>query len=640
MGFAEGFSTGAQVRQNREVLRMKKQERDQELMKQGYSFDANGNMSVRDNSAAQAEQLQAAEAAQLAKSLQGQLAAQATDQAFEDFGHTGDATYLQSALDNNPLLKQAWGQKGVQLVQNIDFSNDTKLLANAGFESTFYDTPEKQDVIRKNAYKIYNGKEWSIGLANKAVAETGALQRLGNRRGSVLTDNYQQFVSMLSGPKVSPNTAEGHKYEKEIMSAAQKYDLPPNLIAAQLRKESNGNAKAVSPKGAQGLMQLMPDTAKELGVTDPFDPAQNIDAGAKYLRQQLDKYGDVKLALAAYNAGPGNVDKYGGIPPFGETQDYVQTIMTNFDGGESFYGSSADTVANTILNHWRAKANAQQGTTNENVDQNVRNDTRKLDQADRQLNQEDTKIAQKDKELAIKFKTEGTTSTQKDLEAADRISNDLVESFGGEDAFFSSDFKDEKAYRKAIREVTKIEALTGTELSEADKKNITDIRQLIALGDPAKDLTGSETGMIDATLGNMEKYFNDNVGGTEAKSAYNAFRNSVRNALFGSALTEAEIKSFNDAYGTLGQKLGPVLTMFQTSLNQVNAKLNSTANLMNPYSAKVRLGADQKKLQQIQEALQARIDYIKGLQTNGPDGKPINKKDRKPLDDIFGKGAR
>lgn len=116
-------------------------------------------------------------------------------------------------------------------------------------------------------------------------------------------------------------------YENLIHEAAAHHDVDPSLVRAVIRAESGFDARAVSTAGAQGLMQLMPELSEELGVTDPFDPRQNIFAGVRYLRWLLDRHkGDESLVLASYNAGPGAVDQYDGVPPFPETQQYVRTI--------------------------------------------------------------------------------------------------------------------------------------------------------------------------------------------------------------------------------------------------------------------------------------------------------------------------
>lgn len=119
-------------------------------------------------------------------------------------------------------------------------------------------------------------------------------------------------------------------YDALILRAARAYSVPAELIKAVILVESGMNPKARSPKGAQGLMQLMPGTAAEMGVTDAWDPEQNIMGGAKYLRRQLDTFSDRRLAAAAYNAGPGAVKRHGGVPPYQETQYYVGKVLKYF----------------------------------------------------------------------------------------------------------------------------------------------------------------------------------------------------------------------------------------------------------------------------------------------------------------------
>ena len=149
---------------------------------------------------------------------------------------------------------------------------------------------------------------------------------------TIQQNTNEYLLNYTSDASDSNILAGAAKYEKEIAKAASTYNVPEKLIASVMKQESNFNPLATSSAGAKGLMQLMPQTSKYLGVTDSEDPEQNIMGGAKYLRQMLDKFNNnLPLALAAYNAGPGNVTKYNGIPPFKETQNYVKNVMNYYN---------------------------------------------------------------------------------------------------------------------------------------------------------------------------------------------------------------------------------------------------------------------------------------------------------------------
>lgn len=181
----------------------------------------------------------------------------------------------------------------------------------------------------------------TLAVASPAGAETF---RLVAPDGTVHFTNaptdprYQRLgiaVPSLPGPPAlaaAPVAPAVPPYVREIRDAAARHGLPEQLIAAVIRVESGFNPRAVSPKGARGLMQLMPETAALLGVRDPFDPRENIDAGVRHLRGLIERLADLALALAAYNAGEQAVLAWGGIPPYPETRDYVTRVLRLFGG--------------------------------------------------------------------------------------------------------------------------------------------------------------------------------------------------------------------------------------------------------------------------------------------------------------------
>jgi soluble lytic murein transglycosylase-like protein len=141
------------------------------------------------------------------------------------------------------------------------------------------------------------------------------------------------FAGALASAQTSPGTAPAAganiAFGAEIDAAAASNGIDPALLKGLVSQESGFDPNARSGAGAVGLTQLMPGTAAALGVTNPLDPAQSLQGGAKYLRQQLDRFGgDEKLALAAYNAGPGAVAKFGGVPPYAETKNYVNSVLS------------------------------------------------------------------------------------------------------------------------------------------------------------------------------------------------------------------------------------------------------------------------------------------------------------------------
>lgn len=189
-------------------------------------------------------------------------------------------------------------------------------------------------VVKAAGYRIHSDElEIALPGGGSYRVDLGRVERIVDDEVVVDTVVVEPDLFESEGPFNLAFSAErkalfGTEYDAIIEKAAKQYDIDAALVSALIRAESNYQPRAVSPKGARGLMQLMPATARRLSVRQPFDPASNVQGGVRYLRELVDRFGNhPELVLAAYNAGEGAVEAYGGVPPYRETMAYVTRIM-------------------------------------------------------------------------------------------------------------------------------------------------------------------------------------------------------------------------------------------------------------------------------------------------------------------------
>ncbi|WP_010302027.1 lytic transglycosylase domain-containing protein [Kurthia senegalensis] len=260
-----------------------------------------------------------------------------------------DSSSLTSSTDFSNLLSQS-------LTNNTAYNNSSTLGLMAGLsanQSSNNASMTQAFTQLLSAANTFAATAQQSGIDLSAVANLlGASTSLYNGSTSAYTPASVQstYATTQSQPAItqtaastattkatasdsiaSTSTGKATQYDAIIKKASVLYSIPEKMIKAVIQQESGFNTNATSSTGAKGLMQLMPSTAKYLGVNDSTNAEQNIMAGTKYLRQMLDKFGSYDLMLAGYNAGPGNVSKYGGVPPFKETQNYVSKIMANYN---------------------------------------------------------------------------------------------------------------------------------------------------------------------------------------------------------------------------------------------------------------------------------------------------------------------
>jgi soluble lytic murein transglycosylase-like protein len=232
------------------------------------------------------------------------------------------------------------------------FVNDTTSSAPARRASSFSGARRSSLVYWSSIERRWKPVPSANGATMKAARSAAAEvdQYLGDSRQAPSAN--PSSVSFIRGRMF---TAE--QIDAAITEAAARHNVDPNLVRSVVKVESNFNPNAVSRKGAMGLMQLMPGTARSLNVTNPFDPQQNVDAGVRHLKKLLESFGgDIKLSLAAYNAGAGAVTRSAGVPRFAETQNYVRRITNLYYGGTD---TNSRIVGNPVLNPVRVQRDAR-----------------------------------------------------------------------------------------------------------------------------------------------------------------------------------------------------------------------------------------------------------------------------------------
>jgi hypothetical protein len=228
-------------------------------------------------------------------------------------------------LDCSGFTKLVFGNLGIELPRtSSQQATAGRPVADLGQarpgDLVFFDHSSSRAGIDHVGVYIGNGQM----IAAPQPGESVKVQAVGN---PTVIRRVLPEAPTGAAPAVAGGALAGVPYADLFARAASKHGIDPSLLAAVAKQESNFNTSAVSPAGAQGLMQFMPATAKGLGV-DAMDPASAIDGAAKYLSSLTKQFGSTELGLAAYNAGPGNVSKYGGIPPFPETQNYVRSVLS------------------------------------------------------------------------------------------------------------------------------------------------------------------------------------------------------------------------------------------------------------------------------------------------------------------------
>ncbi len=251
------------------------------------------------------------------------------------------STIAATSLSLTPQLRAADGDGSSQTITATDDNGRTIYVNDSVAAAPVHHAEASASPRRMLMYWSSKENRWKpVPPANAASmrAARSAAAEVSQYIGRESSQSANAKIVAANSGRISATPVD---VDTAIEEAAARHNVDPNLVRAVVKVESNFNPNAVSRKGAMGLMQLMPSTARQLKVNNPFDPEQNVDAGVRHLKQLLESYGgDIKLTLAAYNAGAGAVARSSGVPRFAETQNYVRRITNLYYGGASFDAGS------------------------------------------------------------------------------------------------------------------------------------------------------------------------------------------------------------------------------------------------------------------------------------------------------------